>query len=311
MASTNRSSLLTKSHRVLKRHYKPVAPNPERPLLEQLLFAACLENAHYASAEEAMTAVRNGFFDWNEIRVSTVKELADVMPMLPNALEAASRLKRILQSVFESNYAFELEGMKKLALGQAIKRLKKLDGTTYFSVCFVTQACLGGHAIPLDQGALLSLEILRLVDDPNPAEPVVPGLERAISKSKGIEFGSLLHQLGADLVANPYSPATHKILLDISPDAKSRLPKRPSKKQLVVAKSEAAGEKSSKHAARAEKPKKPTATASEPRSEPPRPRVVQPKRPPAAAKRKSLTDRKKSSATKRRSGENISRRKPR
>jgi hypothetical protein len=54
-------------------------------------------------------------------------------------------------------------------------------------------------------------------------------LERAIPKTKGVEFGSLAHQLGAEMFASPYSPSLHKILLEISPDAKDRLPKRAAK----------------------------------------------------------------------------------
>ena len=60
---------------------------------------------------------------------------------------------------------------------------------------------------------------------------VVPGLERAISKSKGIEFGSLLHQLGADFTANRYSPGLHEVLLQINPDVKGRLPRRRRRKK--------------------------------------------------------------------------------
>jgi hypothetical protein len=47
-----------------------------------------------------------------------------------------------------------------------------------------------------------------------------------VSKSRGIEFGSLLHQLGAEYTANPYSPAVRDILLQIDPAAKERFPQR-------------------------------------------------------------------------------------
>ena len=58
----------------------------------------------------------------------------------------------------------------------------------------------------------------------------MPGLERTIPKNKGVEFGSLLHQLGAEVVANPFSTNLHKLLLEIAPDAKERFPKRHAKK---------------------------------------------------------------------------------
>lgn len=228
MANPNRMALLTKMHKVLKKHYKPVAI-PDRPVLEHLLYACCLENAPYEQADKAFAAVSTSFFDWNEVRVSTVKELAEVMSMLPAAAAAAANLKRVLQGVFESTYSFELEPLKKQNLGQAQQRLKKLEGATPFTIAYLTQATLGGHAIPLDKGLMQVFAVLGLASDADQAACAVPGLERAIPKTKGVEFGSLAHQLGAEMFANPYSPSLHKILLEMAPDAKDRLPKRPVK----------------------------------------------------------------------------------
>ncbi|HVX60025.1 MAG TPA: hypothetical protein VHC19_05485 [Pirellulales bacterium] len=228
MATPNRMAILTKMHKVLKKHYKPTAI-PDRPVLEHLLYACCLENAQYEAADKAFEAVSTGFFDWNEVRVSTVKELAEVMNMLPDAQQAAARLKKSLQAVFESTYSFDLEGLKKQNLGQSQQRLKKFEGVTHFAVAYVTQATLGGHAIPIGQGLMEAFKIFELATPADAAAGAVPGLERAIPKTKGIEFASLAHQLGAELFANPYSPAVHKILLEIAPEAKDNLPKRPPK----------------------------------------------------------------------------------
>ena len=162
--------------------------------------------------------------------MSTVKELAEVMRNLPDPTAAATRLKQSLQSAFEATYAFDLEGMKKQNLGQAVQRLKKFNGTSSFTVGHVTQAALGGHAIPLDRGALDVLYIVGAATEAEVKSAEVTGLERAIPKNKGAEFASLLHQLGAELVAGPYSPNVHKILLEVSAEAKDRLPKHGQKK---------------------------------------------------------------------------------
>lgn len=231
MPTPNRSALIEKTHKVLKKHYKPVLPNSDRPLLEQLLFACVLENAHYEPAEEVFARLTTTFFDLNEVRVTTVRELSEVMQALPDPGAAAERVRRALQSVFEATYAFELEALKKQNLGQAIQRLEKFKGTTPFAVGYVTQATLGGHAIPLDQGALKALAILGIATPAEEKSGNVTGLERTVGKAKGAEFASLLHQLGADLIAKPFSPELHKVLLEINADAKERLPKRQPKKK--------------------------------------------------------------------------------
>src|SRR5437773_11700339 len=103
MTTINRSAQLTKVHKVLKKHYKPVVPPAERMVLEHLLYACCLENARYESADEAFAKLKELYFDWNEIRVTTVSELAEVLAGIPDAVAAGQRIKKALQSVFESD----------------------------------------------------------------------------------------------------------------------------------------------------------------------------------------------------------------
>src|SRR5690606_12737648 len=62
----------------------------------------------------------------------------------------------------------------------------------------------------------------------------VPGLERAVPKSKGIEVASLLHQLGVEVGKNPYGQAARKLLLELDPSCKERLPKRPAPPEPAV-----------------------------------------------------------------------------
>lgn len=228
MAASNRTALINQTYKVLKRHYQPVRPEG-RTIFEHLLYACCLENSPHEAAETALAALRGQFFDWNEIRVSTVRELAETMKMLEDPEDTALRVKQVLQSVFESLYAFDLETLGKENIGQAVAQLQKLDGTTPFVVAYVTQQGLGGHSIPVNRGLLESFRILGVVSDAEASAGVVPGLERAIPKSKGIEAGSVIHNLGVLFSKNPYSPALRKLLLEIVPQCKDRLPKRPSK----------------------------------------------------------------------------------
>ncbi len=261
MAALSRTAQFTRLHKILARHYKPVAPDTKRSVLEHLLFACCLENAHYNAAEEAFAALVDSFFDWNEIRVSTVRELSEVMSGLPDPRAAAQRLKRVLQSIFEATYAFDLEELRKLSLGAAQERLAKIDGTTRFSIAYVTQVALGGHAIPLDSGTLGVLALVNLATEAEVASGSIAGLERAISKTAGLEFASLVHQLGADYVATPFSRSLHQILLEIDPSVADRLPGRRVRKPEPAA---AATEPPAEPAAEKAAPAKRKAPAGEP-----------------------------------------------
>ena len=224
--TTNRAALISKIYKVLKKHYKPIAPPAERSALEHLLYASVLENARYDAADEAFARLKELYFDWNEIRVTTVTELSEGMTGIPDPADAAQRVKKALQSIFEGSYSFDLEALKKQNLGKAEKDLEKIAGTTPFVRAYFAQNALGGHNIPTSKGSLEVLHALGLINDNEADKGQVPGLERAIPKNKGVEFASLLQQLGVDFLASPGSSKLKAILAEVDPNYKDRLAAR-------------------------------------------------------------------------------------
>jgi hypothetical protein len=249
--TTNRSAIISKVYKVLKKHYKPIAPPADRTALEHLLYGCLLENARFEAADEAFAKLKDLYFDWNEIRVTTVTELAEGMGGIPDAAAAAQRVKRSLQSIFEGSYSFDIDALKKQNLGKAEKDLEKVNGTTQFVRGYVTQNALGGHSIPISKGAIDVLHAVGAISDAEADKGQVPGLERAIPKNKGVEFGSLLQQLAADLVASPGSSKVKSVLSEIDPGFKERLAARQSRLE-AQAVADAAAAKQARDKARAE-----------------------------------------------------------
>ncbi len=262
MAKSDRTAQLTKLQKVVKKHYDPVLPLVDRSVLEHLLFGLCLENSAYDKAEEAFARLQL-YDDWNEVRVTSETELSEAMSALGDPAGAASRIKGVLQGVFEQGlfdqkYDFNIDHLRKQNIGKAIKELEKFPSLSPFALAYVTQAALGGHAIPLDKGTLDALLVVDVIGEKDHEKQHVPGLERTIPKTKGAEFASLLHQLGADFYNSPHSPRVRSLLLEISPDCKDRLPKRSSKEDAEAAPSTKAegasgSEKSKAKAERASK----------------------------------------------------------
>jgi len=222
-----RKQLLGKLHRALKGSYKPVTANTGRPMLDQVMFACCLENSPHDVAEKAFARLHESYFDLNEIRVTTVAELAETLQELPDPARAALALRRVLQGVFESTYSFSLEHAKKHSIAHGIKTLEHIHGIPPFVVQYVATTALGGHMIPLDLGALSGLYLTGIISREEYDAGKVVGLERLIAKKAGLEFGSLLHSFGCDVVRNLHGGTVKKIMQAVNPAAaKERLPKR-------------------------------------------------------------------------------------
>lgn len=221
--TTNRAALYAKIYKVLKKHYKPVTPLAERPILDHLLYACCLENARYEMADEAFAKLQF-YADWNEVRVTTVTEMSEVMTMLPDALDAARRVKQTLQSVFETRYSFDLDYLKKMNLGKAVKELEEIKGASPYVVAYVSQHGLGGHTIPANRGVFEAFVAIGVITANEAASGRIPGMERAVAKSKGVEFASLLHQFGVDFQTTSQSAKMKAMLQEVNPHAE--MPKK-------------------------------------------------------------------------------------
>jgi endonuclease-3 len=217
-AITNKQQLLTQVQAALKKRFPLPAVEVEspRPLLEELIYAICREGSTTAEADAAFERLKKSFVDWNEIRVSTVQEVADALRPLPQAGLRAGWIIGVLQAVFELNYSFEIGDMEKKGLKHAAKQISRYFNTkdletkglkqaakqiarfkqvNDFAVAWVVQRSLGGHAIPLDGPTLRVLQRLGVVEadvDLEDLESLRSGLEHIIPKARGPEFTELM-----------------------------------------------------------------------------------------------------------------------
>lgn len=254
MSASNRATLIGKLHTALKKHYKVAPAQPTRPLLEHVLYASLLQDAPAELADEGMAKCEQDFFDWNEVRVTTVTELSQVLSRLPEPVKAAQRLKSNLQAIFEEFYTFDLDHLKKENLGKAIAKFEKMPGMTPFVLNYTVQHGLGGHAIPVDYSAMVVMLSTGIATQTEAMAGKVPGLERAIPKSKGIEFAGLLHQCGIALNKSPKDKKGRAVLDGVAKGSSKQLDdwlasKKAAKKRAVKRK---AAEKKAAEAAKAE-----------------------------------------------------------
>lgn len=200
-AITNKQQLLTVAQNALKKKFPlPTivttgADAEARPLLEELIYAICREGSTATDADAGYARLRKAFIDWNEVRVSTVQEVGDILRPLSGSGTRAKRIIGLLQEVFEDKYAFDLSDLSKKGLKDTARKLRFYkEGVTDYTVAWVIQRSLGGHAIPLDEPTLRVLRRLGIIEeiDPESLEAVRGSLEHVITKARGPEFTDLM-----------------------------------------------------------------------------------------------------------------------
>jgi endonuclease-3 len=198
--TTNKQRLLTQLFALLKDGYEAAEAEP-RPVLEQFIYGICREDATRAQADSAFKNLRERFFDWNEVRVSSVRELEEALSDLSGAELRAERILSFLQEVFEANFSFDLESLHKKGVKQAAKSLARYEaakGNDYV-IAWVVQQSLGGHALPLDAPTLRITRRLGLLDrEQEDREALRTSLEHLVPKAKGPAFTDLISQIGQE-----------------------------------------------------------------------------------------------------------------
>jgi endonuclease-3 len=152
-------------------------------------------------ADRAYRSLRERFFDWNEIRVSSAREVEEAIGELPHADVRAQRIISLLQQVFEMNFSFDLDELRKKGLKEAARKLNRLEAVkgNDFILAWVTQRALGGHAVPLDAASVRALRRLGLLDSDNQDMDVLrAAVEHLIPKSRGPLFNELVSFLAKE-----------------------------------------------------------------------------------------------------------------
>jgi endonuclease III len=294
MAQQSKAQHLNEIHTLLKRRYKP---KPDRsmsrlPVLEAVIYGICHEGTTREQANQALSRFKDGFFDWNEVRVSTISEVQDALADLPDSEPRAQKIRRFLRQLFEKTYGFTLEVLTKKPLKESLKVLSEYEAfASAFVEATVVQLSLGGHAIPVDEPSRRALVRLGIADTNTDTAALRSLLERAVPKNRGVEFVELVEELAHDTCVEDDPDCPHCELRKTCPTAATRKEEAAAaakqaavvaKQALVAAKQPPAGKEAGKLKEKEKKSKevettKPTAKPSTKAAQAPAPPKAAPK----------------------------------
>jgi len=200
--TSDRSAILKKLLPAIKQKYKLPVPKQDRPVLETMLYAICLEDTSVKMAETFFERLYGSFPDLNEIRVSSVQEIEQAFEGQPGGEWRAYHVRNVLQFVFEKSYAFEFESLRKKTLELATKQLAKINHLTTFVRNYTLQSVIGAHLIPLDPAMGRCLVWLGLVPPNQDLEQMGETLKSVVRKSEVPQFCLSIRCLATDAAVN-------------------------------------------------------------------------------------------------------------
>lgn len=132
---------------------------PVQDPMEQLLRGILTDYASEARASAALARLREAVVDINEMRVTPVAELVEIIGAdMPLCRRAAEDIVKALNAIFNKLHHLDLSFLVKGSRRAAESFLNSLDGVNEHARASVILRCLKGHAVPAD---VLMCEVLR------------------------------------------------------------------------------------------------------------------------------------------------------
>lgn len=154
----------------------------------ELVFSFLLWESSTQRARPAMQRVASTFVDLNELRVSRVEDIVEVLgKTYPRGEERAMRLKASLHDIFSREHEVSLAKAASMGKREARKYLDSLSGMVPFVAGRVVLLSLGGHAFPLEDRSLAMLIEQGVLEPDTDLAKAVGILERHVKADEAMQ----------------------------------------------------------------------------------------------------------------------------
>jgi len=209
------SAKIRKLYLSLKKEYsKPRRISYSEPL-DAVVYGIISRNITEQAAQVAIKRFNDYFVDLNDLRVSRVEEIAEMLGVdIQLGKTIAVNLLTVLKAVFEKFNTTSLETLKKMPKRPARSMLEKFVGDNRFVIDYCMLTALKGHAIPLTNQMIEFLKSNQLVDAEADHEEIEGFLARQVSAENACEFYAFLRRFcegGKIEQAKPKTKSAKKI----------------------------------------------------------------------------------------------------
>lgn len=127
LTEPKKKEMLAEIQKVVAKKYDKKDVGKKRPPLDQLLLSILWRYTRVKSGFRLCKKLRRYFVDWNEMRVSTVSEIASALSTADWSFECAAHMKKVLESLFHMRNVVALDFLEDFPQADAMTFLRSLD----------------------------------------------------------------------------------------------------------------------------------------------------------------------------------------
>ncbi len=198
----------------LDAEYSTKITDEPKSVLSQLIFSIIARNFTRKGADKAFSVFQNKFVDWNEVRISSVSEIAEVLEQVksPNVEKKAKNIKKILVDIYSDYHKISLEFVKTFSAEKTKKILQSIRGITPRVMDTVLLYALDYPVVPIVSPFARVIRRLGFVSLTATQKEIKKALDRLIPKTKIENYSRLLIHHG-ESVCTLQNPNCRKCVL--------------------------------------------------------------------------------------------------
>ncbi|MCG3128498.1 MAG: hypothetical protein CHACPFDD_03387 [Phycisphaerae bacterium] len=175
------------------RHGDLPAPSPGDPLA-QLILGIFTRDMPEARAHDVIERIRSMVVDYNELRVTSPRELAEYVGEYPDAWTKCEDMSRALNRIFAIRHDVALDWMNSASKKEVREFLARIDGLEPYTRARLRLLGLRHHAFPLDEAMWAWARQQRIVDEKCTLDEAQAFLERQIPDKEALEVYLLIRK---------------------------------------------------------------------------------------------------------------------
>ena len=227
-------------------------PDPEADGIRLMIRGILAEDVTGRQAASAMETLEDEFVDYNELRVSPVKDIVECLGRgFPGARAKAEMINRALNGAFEHVNLLSLDFLAHLPKREVRKTLREKLGLSPYAESIVTLYGFEGHAIPVDRLLLESLKSGGHIDAGSDVADLQGFLERIIGAKDDHGAHEALRQFAAKQAAKLHKEWVRQAKKEAEARAKAEAEARARAEARAKAKAEAEAKAKAEAEARA------------------------------------------------------------
>ncbi|GAB4159251.1 MAG: hypothetical protein Kow00107_07800 [Planctomycetota bacterium] len=202
ISSNSKNSTIKWIHTKLKESFGDSIELPQRGVLDELVFNLLLQGSSKDRAEEALKALKEEYFDWNEVRVTIPSSIEVVIKGVGLESVKSMRLVKILQGIFEDRSEVDLEFLAEMNAPAIKNYLGTMEGIGESTVETVLTFALGKHFYPLNKPALRFAQRFGIISsskEGGTAKDFKAAVEAEVEEGRMAEFVLLVDYLAENI----------------------------------------------------------------------------------------------------------------